>query len=111
MGVSNMPAAARVGDNANNPADSHGKRCCPHNVTGPATSGSPNVFTNGRSALRIGDPGVHSSCCGPNTWNCSGGSGSVFINGKPAVRKGDSTSHCGGGGHMIQGSGDVFIGG
>lgn len=44
-----MPAAARLGDRSNCPSDSHGNKCCPHNVTGPATEGSPNVFINGKS--------------------------------------------------------------
>lgn len=106
-----MPAAARVGDNANCPADIHGNPCCPHNVTGPATAGSPDVFVNGRSALRLGDPGIHALCCGPNTWSCAAGSSTVFINGRPAVRLGDMTQHCGGIGKIIGGSSDVFFGG
>jgi uncharacterized Zn-binding protein involved in type VI secretion len=65
------------------------------------------VFINGKAALRIGDPGVHSSCCGPNTWVCAEGSSKVFINNIPAVRLGDATTHCGGVGKMIEGSPDV----
>ncbi len=106
-----MPAAARLQDLANCPADSHGRDCCPHNVTGPAIAGSPNVYTNGRNQLRIGDPGVHATCCGPNTWKCGAGSSSVFVNGIPAVRLGDMTVHCGGIGKIITASSDVFIGG
>jgi YD repeat-containing protein len=106
-----MPPASRVKDKALCPADSHGKPCCSHSVTGPAVSGSPNVFINGQPALRIGDPGVHSSCCGPNTWKCAEGSATVFINGLPAVRLGDGTTHCGGSGKMIEGSPNVLIGG
>ena len=106
-----MPKAAKVGDNAHNPADSHGKPCCPHGVTGPAIAGSPDVFVNSKNSLRIGDPGVHSACCGANTWNCAAGSSTVFINGIAAVRIGDMTAHCGGSGKMVTGSNDVFIGG
>lgn len=105
-----MPRVCRVGDNANCPADSHGKDCCSHNVTGPATAGSPDVSINGRPVLRVGDPGVHSSCCGPNTWVAAQGSSTVRINGIPVMRVGDMTSHCGGTGKMIEGSGDVSIG-
>ena len=68
-----MPAAARVGDLARKPSDSHGNDCCPHDVIGAAVQGSPNVFIEGRAALRVGDPGVHSRCCGPNTWLCAEG--------------------------------------
>lgn len=105
-----MAKAARMTDNANCPSDSHGNRCCPHNVTGPAVSGSPNVNINGLKALRVGDNGVHSACCGSNTWVASEGSDTVFVNGKPLVRFGDKTNHCGGIGKIITGSDNVFVG-
>lgn len=105
-----MPGAARLTDKSSCPSDSHGNICCPHSVIGPATTGSPDVYINGLSALRVGDSGVHSSCCGPNTWVCSEGSSTVFINGIPAVRKGDGTTHCGGAGTIVTGSEDVIIG-
>lgn len=101
--------ACRLGDQANCPADSHGGDCCPHNVTGPAVSASPDVFINGKPALRVGDTGVHSACCGPNTWVCAQGSPKVKVNGIPVVRLGDATTHCGGSGTMIEASGDVFV--
>ena len=41
-----MPNAARVSDKSNCENDSHGNICCPHNVTGPAINGSPNVYIN-----------------------------------------------------------------
>ena len=105
-----MPPACRVGDNANCPNDSHGNDCCSHNVTGPAVAGAPNVSINGQKVLRVGDPGVHSACCGPNTWVTAQGSATVFINGIPVVRQGDKTTHCGGTGKMIEGSPNVHIG-
>lgn len=104
-----MQPATRVGDKANCPNDSHGASCCDHNVTGPAAQGSPDVFIDGRAALRIGDPGVHSSCCGSNTWVTAEGSKKILINDIPAVRLGDATTHCGGTGKMIEGSPTVFI--
>ena len=106
-----MPAQARVGDNANIPSDGHGSPCCHHSCTGPGTEGSPNVNVNGMPALRLGDPGVHSSCCGANTWNVMMASTTVFINGKGAARLGDQTQHCGGVGQLIQGSPNVNTGG
>jgi len=105
-----MPAVCRVGDDANNPADSHGNICCAHNVTGPAVAGSPTVSVNGRPVLRVGDPGVHSACCGPNTWVCAEGSSTVTVNDIPVVRLGDATAHCGGPGKMITASENVSIG-
>lgn len=95
---------------ANNPVDDHGKPCCPHSVTGPATGGSPDVFVHGQPALRVGDPGTHAVCCDANTWNAAAGSGTVFVNGIPFTRLGDATTHCGGGGKMITGSESVFAG-
>lgn len=72
--------------------------------------GSNNVFVNGRPALRMTDRGVHTPCCGPNTWMAQGGSATVFINGKPAHRMGDMTLHCGGLGRLAEGSSDVIVG-
>ena len=105
-----MPAQGRLGDNAHCPSDSHGCPGCAHGVTGPAVAGSPNVNVNGMAALRIGDPGVHSSCCGANKWNASSGSGTVMINGIAAHRLGDATAHCGGRGTLIVGSDNVITG-
>ena len=106
-----MPPAARVGDKANVPSDGHGSVCCTHNCTGPATKGSNNVNINGQPAVRVTDTGVHSSCCGPNQWTAVKGSSTVNINGLKAHRKTDTTQHCGGVGQMIEGSGNVNVGG
>ncbi|MBK7761688.1 MAG: PAAR domain-containing protein [Deltaproteobacteria bacterium] len=106
-----MPPQSRVGDNAFNPADAHGCPACPHPVTGPGQAGSPDVIVNGMQALRIGDPGQHAACCGPNSWVVAAGSGSVTFNNIPAARLGDSTTHCGGSGSLIVGSANVIVGG
>ncbi|HYO54152.1 PAAR domain-containing protein [Archangium sp.] len=105
-----MPPAGRVGDKASCPSDAHGCNSCAHSVTGPASAGSQDVLINGMSALRVGDPGVHSACCGPNSWNAASGCSSVIINGQRAHRMGDMTAHCGGTGKLIEGSPDVIIG-
>ena len=105
-----MPPQARLGDKALIPADAHGCVSCPHTASGPAVAGSPNVNVNGRPAIRVDDPGIHTACCGGNTWNAQTGSKSVFINGKPAHRLGDVVRHCGGVGKCIEGSGNVFVG-
>jgi uncharacterized Zn-binding protein involved in type VI secretion len=106
-----MPEQGRVGDQAQCPADGHGCPGCNHGVIGPATAGSPDVKVNGKPALRVGDPGVHSKCCGANSWKAGKGSGTVFYNGIPAHRKGDMTIHCGGTGQLVEGSSDVIVGG
>jgi uncharacterized Zn-binding protein involved in type VI secretion len=106
-----MPPQGRLGDKSMVPADSHGCLACPHPAVGPAVAGSPNVFVNKRPALRVGDPGIHAACCGPNTWTAQQGSGTVFINGKAAHRLGDADKHCGGMGKLIEGSGNVIVGG
>jgi len=62
-------------------------------------------------ALRVGDPGTHAACCGPNSWSAAKGSGTVYINNIPAHRLGDTTTHCGGVGTLIVGSPNVIVGG
>jgi uncharacterized Zn-binding protein involved in type VI secretion len=106
-----VPAQARVSDIGNCPSDSHGCLACAHSVQGPCTAGSPDVIVNGLPAARQNDPGVHSSCCGPNTWVATGCSGTVIINGLGAHRLGDATTHCGGSGTMTTGSPNVIVGG
>jgi len=106
-----MPPQSRVGDNSQVPADAHGCPACPHPCIGPAIAGSPDVMVNSIPALRVGDPGMHAACCGPNTWTAQAGSGTVFINNKAAHRLGDADTHCGGSGKMVAGSGNVISGG
>lgn len=106
-----MPPQSRVTDDAHCPADAHGNPCCAHSVKGPGVKGSPNILVNGKEPLRVGDPGVHSACCGPNSWKVGAGSSTVFFNNIPAARINDKTIHCGGVGQLIQGSNDVITGG
>lgn len=108
-----MPAAARRTDISMNPSDSHGAPCCSHGVEGPAQTGSANVFVEGQPLLRARgvDNGVHSGCCGPNTWVTMQGSTSVTVNDIPVVRVGDATTHCGGTGSLITGAQTVLVGG
>src|SRR4051812_48048929 len=98
-----MPAASRRGDKSHVPEDVHECPECPHSTTGPATSGSPDVSVNSRSALRVGDTGEHASCCGDRTWVAKTGASRVLINGKLAHRAGDVDQHCGGPGKMLEG--------
>lgn len=105
-----MPGASRLGDQSQAPSDSHGCKSCAHSVVGPAISGSPDVIVNNKPGLRLGDTGIHSACCGANTWQAVSGSMTVFINNRPAMRLGDATQHCGGPGTLIEGSTDVSIG-
>jgi uncharacterized Zn-binding protein involved in type VI secretion len=106
-----MPAQGRLGDKSQVPTDAHGCPSCPHGAEGPAIAGSPNVLTNKMPSLRVGDNGVHTPCCGANTWVAQAGSGTVFINNKQAHRLGDADQHCGGVGQMIEGSNNVMVGG
>lgn len=100
----------RVADRSYVPMDSHGQPCCFHGAIGPAKQGSPNVVVNGRAAVRVGDSGVHSKCCGPNTWVATQGSSTVIVNGKRIHRLDDEDQHCGGIGYMVDGSPDVIAG-
>ena len=108
-----MSDAGRLGDIAkiDKEKDKHGCPACPHTVAGPAIIGSPTVVVNGRPALRATDKGIHSSCCGTNTWTALEGSATVRVNGLPFHRKGDKTEHCGGTGALAEGSSNVAIGG
>lgn len=104
-----VPGQGRLGDKANVPLDAHGCPACPHPAIGPAIQGSPNVNVNRRPALRVGDPGIHTACCGTNTWIATKGSLTVFINGKGAHRMGDQNRHCGGMGQLVEGSHNVIV--
>ncbi len=112
-----MPPAGRKGDIAFCPRDHHeGCDKCPHTVIGAAVRGSKNVRINGRQALRVGDRGLHASCCGSNLWQAAIGSPTVLINNRPAHRMLDITRHCGtqklgGFGLLVNGSPNVIIGG
>jgi uncharacterized Zn-binding protein involved in type VI secretion len=106
-----MPGQSRLGDKAQGENCKHGCPGCPHPVVGPAIGASGDVNVNGKPALRMNDPGMHSSCCGGNTWKVTKGSGTVFINGKAAARMNDPVQHCGTKGKLIEGSSDVIVGG
>jgi len=103
-----LQPAMRVGDMAELDGDSHGCPGCAHYVIGEAKTGSPNVTVNGKPWVREGvDSGVHSSCCGANTWVAQKGtSGQVFVNGQPVMRGNDRTKHCGSGplGIVVEGT-------
>lgn len=96
-----MPAATRKGD-----------YCTGHDACPPTdlVESSSNVFINGLGAGRVGDHYSTHGCVGhPGHQDViASGSGTVFINGKPAARMGDPVSL---GGVVLDGSGNVFIGG
>ena len=106
-----MPPQCRLGDKSQVPSDAHMCPGCPHTCIGPAIKGSPDVMVNGKPAVRVSDNGVHSSCCGGNTWIAQAGSGTVMINNLAAHRLGDQDTHCGGVGQMQEGSDNVITGG
>ena len=101
--------AVRLGDLGLILGDVHVCPGCPHVCIGPTIDGSNDVFINGRNAIRKDDPGIHAACCGPNTFKANEGSSNVFVNGKPLVRLNDQTKHCGGMGHIITGSPNVYV--
>jgi uncharacterized Zn-binding protein involved in type VI secretion len=102
---------SRLGDRSFVPSDVHGSGCCPHPCIGPAVTGSADVLVNNQPALRVGDSGVHATCCGPNTWIAVEGSATVLINNRRAHRLDDLDQHCGGPGQMVEGSANVLVGG
>lgn len=105
-----MPEACRVGDQTFGICDDHHK-CCPHSRGGKCTSGSANVFVNGKAAVRAGDAG---SCrCAHNAeFELHGGSATVYINGRSAIRIADAAGckKCDQAGQVCSGSRDVMIG-
>jgi uncharacterized Zn-binding protein involved in type VI secretion len=92
---------ARLGGKAQCPSDAHGCPACPHTVMGPIIEGHKLYKLDGLPIARVGDHGVHASCCGPNSFVISAGDSEVLIDGKPAARIGDATQHCGGKGKII----------
>ncbi|MBT8341513.1 MAG: PAAR domain-containing protein [Desulfatitalea sp.] len=104
-----MPGQGRIGDKALG-IDAHNCNACPHVVSGPATEGGDTVSVESKPAVRKGDSGVHTACCGKNKWTADGSSQTVFINGKQAFRKDDATDHCGGQGTQVEGSQTVDVG-
>lgn len=110
-----MPPAARVTDNSQGIPHCHSVHPwspVPHPVVGPIASGSPDVMIAGLPAARLGDPGTHAACCGPNTYKIVQGSSSVFTNNKPQARQGDTTLHCSmASGAIIVGAPTVIVGG
>ena len=96
-----MPVATRKGD-----------YCTGHDACPPTAlvESSQNVFVNRLGAGRVGDRYSAHGCIGhPEHQDViASGSGTVFINGRPAARMGDPVSL---GGVVLDGSGNVFIGG
>lgn len=96
-----MPAVTRLGDTCTGHADFPPRE---------STSGSPNVFVNGKPAHRQGDSwAVHCNSvpvCHGGT--LASGSSSVYVNGRQLGRIGDSVS-CGS--TVASGSSNVFAGG
>ena len=104
-----MPASARVTDEHRGVC-SHGAPCCPHNVVGTITNGSPDTNINGLRAARLNDPVEH-NCPHCGTGYISSASGTVSINGIPAARLGDEVTYPGGSGTITTASGDTTAGG
>jgi len=100
---------ARLGDISHNPSDCHSCPACCHDVKGPAITGSPDVFLNGRGVLRAQgiDQGIHCCCCGANQWQTLQGSSDIYLDGLPLVRLMDQTKHCGGIGFIETSSEDT----
>lgn len=104
--------ASRVNDGTVGGCDMHIPKCCPHGRSGVISSGSSNVYTNGRSQAYIGSR-VSINCPHGGSGVTTNGSKTVFINGRRACRINDSTkcSSCGESGNINSGSENVLIGG
>lgn len=73
---------------------------------GVLIQGSPNVYVNNASSVRVGDRVASHGDSPHSSPRMVTGSSSVFINGISACRRGDRAS-CG---HRATGSSNVFIG-
>lgn len=82
---------------------------CPHGTQSVAVEGSKSVLINNMPALRVGDGGMHGTCC-ETLWAALAGSPTVYINNRRVVRKGDATACNSGKGMMLSGSANVRIG-
>lgn len=105
-----MPAVTRVGDSTTGICDL-GLPDCPHSRSGTNSSGSENVFINGKAVHRQGDAGS-TNCPHGGSFTSTSGSSTVFVNGKPITRIGDTTNcgSCGQAGTHNSGSENVFAG-
>ena len=90
-------AAVRVADRCT------GHGCFPSRH---ATTGSPNVFYNGKAAHRQGDAWFIHCCKGCHAGHLAKGSSNIFVNNKPQGRVQDPIN-CGG--SAATGSPDTFL--
>lgn len=106
-----MAAVTRINDGTSGTCDIGEPDCCPHSRSGTNSSGSSNVFVNGRAVHRKGDSG-DCNCPHGGNFDSTSGSSTVFVNGKAITRTGDSTScsSCGKSGNHTSGSSNVFAG-
>lgn len=76
-----------------------------YHVIGTVTSGSPNVYVNGKKAARLGDRGKHTK----GKFTITTGRPDILINGKKSAFKGSKTNNHRGSGTIISGSKDIYI--
>lgn len=79
-------------------------------VTGNVSSGSHNVYINGKHAARLNDiTDEYDVCDGSNHGRISSGSSKVLINGIPAANQNDNLEQHSGNGKFTSSSNNVFI--
>jgi uncharacterized Zn-binding protein involved in type VI secretion len=97
------------------PASRHqdASMCASCAAVAPAARAAANVHTNARGALRLGDGGSYTQCCTKPAvpWVATAGAATVLINNEPAAAMSLATTHVGGRGALIGGSGNVLVGG
>ena len=94
-----MKPVTRVGDIHS------GHQCFPPTK---GSSGSPNVFANGRAVMRLGDNFKPHGCPKPHSVIASTGYGKVLVNGKAIVRVSSKTACTA---TVVMGSPNVVVGG
>lgn len=78
-------------------------------ITGTITTGSSNVYIDGRKAAFVGSTTSESDAYDSGTGVVSGGSTKVYINGNRAARNGDTVTPHSGTASINSGSSQVFI--
>lgn len=84
-----------------------GLECCPHGWVSRHVAGSPNVITNNRQTMRVGDIGI-STCPHCVISYAITGSSLTFTNAKKTHRVGDVHIVPCGNGVCVSGSPDTF---
>ena len=109
-----MSGCARLGDSiTGRTSGEHNGHYPPHGpcgISGTITTGSPNIFVNGKPIVTVGSLTNESDCCDSNRQGTvAAGSGKIFANGKAVARIGDAINPHNGTATIASGSSNVIV--